>query len=74
MTLTASSVTAEDQQAFAVPQRSWQVLLQFKLQRMVMTWMKPGVEQVYEKFEGDEIKLLLSLVREHNRKQEKQGQ
>ncbi len=67
MTLTASKVTAEDKAAFAVPPRSWQVLLQFKLQRMQLLHMAPGVSWVNEKFDGQELALLVQLMRQHNR-------
>jgi len=69
MTLTASDVTEEDKQAFSVPERTWETKLQFKFQRMLMHCMAPGVSAVFEKFEMQELLLLVQLMRHHNRKQ-----
>ncbi len=65
MTLTASNVTAEDKAALSVPQRTWQVELQLKLQRLQLHAMGDPAHR--EHFSQQEINLLVNVMRERNR-------
>ena len=67
MTLTSSNVDASDAKALApIKPRSWQHSLQLKLQRMKMTLLAGTNGSVFEKFEENEIDLLIRLINDHN--------